>query len=303
MRNPYRSFFWPGVLILIGVFALLVNAGLLPTDRLYRVVDLWPLILVVIGLELIVRRAFQGTAADLAGALIVLLAAGGAVAYVAVGPPIPGGTHTLEASSTVGSLDHASLQVDAGAATLKLTGSSSLDKDLYRAHIEYSGAKPQVSLDRESGDLRISQGNNFGWFQSRRFVLDLQINSSLPWTIETNTGASKDTFNLAGVHVASLSINTGASTDDIFLGKPSRIVPVTVNGGALTVHVHRPAGTPVSVRVSGGAVSLTADGQQQRGIGSESWESSSFGGASDAYRIEINGGACTVTVDAGGGSG
>jgi len=34
------GYFWPGLLILIGVFALLVNAGLLPTDRLYRLVDL-----------------------------------------------------------------------------------------------------------------------------------------------------------------------------------------------------------------------------------------------------------------------
>src|SRR6266581_8120781 len=160
MRGPmtrYRSFFWPGMLILVGVFALLVNAGLLPTDRLYRLVDLWPLILVVIGLELIVRRSMQGMAADLAGALIVLVAAAGTVAYVAVGPAIPGGTHTLDAHDRVGSLDHVGLRIDVGGATLKVRSESSLGDDLYQAHIEYSGPKPEVELDRSGADLHISQ--------------------------------------------------------------------------------------------------------------------------------------------------
>ncbi len=58
--NRYRSFFWPGVLILAGVIALLVNTGVLPADRLWELIALWPLILVVIGLEIIVRRTRRG---------------------------------------------------------------------------------------------------------------------------------------------------------------------------------------------------------------------------------------------------
>ena len=298
----YRTFFWPGILILIGVFALLINAGLLPTDRLYRLVDLWPLILVVIGLELIARRALQAAAADVAAVLIVLLAVGGALAYVAVGPAIPGGTQTLEASGTVGSLDHANLQVDVGAATITLSANTSLGEDLYHAHIQYSGSRPEVSLDRSSGDLHISQSSSFGLFQNRRFVLDLQINAKVRWNINANSGAANDTFNLAAATVGSIDLNTGASREDIFLGKPAGIVPITINGGALTVHLHRPAGTAASVSVSGGALSLNADGRQHGGIGSLSWESSGFEGATDAYRVEVNGGACTVTIDTLGGS-
>ena len=70
MRH-YRSFFWPVVLILVGVVALLVNAGWLSSERLSLLTDLWPLILIVIGLELIVRRALQGSAGDVAAILIV----------------------------------------------------------------------------------------------------------------------------------------------------------------------------------------------------------------------------------------
>ena len=75
-----RSFFWPAVLILIGVVALLVNSGLISNDRLGLLADLWPVVLIVIGLEIIVRRGVQGSAGNVAAALIVLLAAGGTIA-------------------------------------------------------------------------------------------------------------------------------------------------------------------------------------------------------------------------------
>jgi hypothetical protein len=295
MRN--RSFFWPAVLILIGVIALLVNAGAISADRLYRLLDLWPLILVVIGLELISRRALHGAAADLAAVLIVLVAAGGAVAYIAVGPPIPGGSQTLNASDAVGDLNQATLHVDVGAATMTVEGSGALGADLYRAHIEYSGAKPDVSLDRSSGDLQISQNNPFGFFGSRHLVLDLQINSAVTWSFSVNTAAATDTFKLAALKVASIDLNTGASREDITLGSPTGMVPITLNGGALTIHLHRPSGTQASVHATGGAVSLSADGQQYHGFGDQSWQSSGFNGASDAYSVEANAGACTVTMD------
>src|SRR5258708_24561075 len=108
MRSRYRSYFWPAVLILVGVFALLVNSGLVAPERLDRLADLWPLILVVVGLELLVRRSLQGANAELAAVLIVVVAISGAAAYVAFGPAIPAGTQTLDVSGGVGSLNQAS---------------------------------------------------------------------------------------------------------------------------------------------------------------------------------------------------
>jgi hypothetical protein len=51
------------------------------------------------------------------------------------------------------------------------------------------------------------------------------------------------------------------------------------------------------VAVSGGAITLNADGRNMHGIGDLSYQSPGFGGAKDAYRIEVNGGACNVTLD------
>jgi hypothetical protein len=299
MRRGYRSLFWPGVLILVGVFALLVNVGFVPVERLDRLTDLWPLILVVIGLELVVRRAFQGASAEIAAALIVLLAIGGAAAYVALGPSIPTGVETLDASNKVGSLNHATARVEVGGAAITMQGSSSIGDDLFRAHIEYSGRKPDVSLDTSTGEVQISQSNTSGFFlQSRRFVLTLQLNSSVPWKIAVDSGSASDVLMLSTVHVEGIDVNTGASKEDITVGAPSGTVPITINGGALTVNVHRPPGAAASVSVSGGAASLSFDGRQSKAVGTLTAETSDYDHASDRYQIQVEGGACTVTVDA-----
>ncbi|OLE81061.1 MAG: hypothetical protein AUG06_02300 [Actinobacteria bacterium 13_1_20CM_2_65_11] len=298
MRTGYRSFFWPAALILVGVFALLINARVIPVERLDRLLDLWPLILIVIGLEIVVRRALHGGAAELAAVLIVLLAIGGAAAYVALGPATLAGGQKLDAAGKVGSLDHATVHVEVGAANITVQGSRDIGDDLFRAHFDYSGGKPEVRLDTSTGELTISQANTTGFFfQSRRFVLNLQLNSTLPWKIAVDGGASTDTFNLSGIHVTSIDINAGASREDITLGAPSGTVPITINGGAVTVNVHRPKGVAVSVTVSGGAANLTFDGRQSHAIGTLTAQTSDYDSATDRYQIQVSGGASNANVD------
>jgi hypothetical protein len=295
MRN--RSYFWPAILILTGVVALVAETGAISGERLLRLADLWPLILIVIGLELMNRRVLQGPRRDLATALIVLVAVGGAVVYVAVRGPVSDTTQTMNTSDAVGSLNQATLDVDAGAATMTVEGSSSLGSDLYRAHIEYAGTKPAISLDRTTGNLRIFKNNDFSFFANRRFVLDMQLNSAVSWNISANSGASNDTLKLSSVKVGLITLNAGASHADITLGRPTGIVRISVDGGAITLRLHRPIGSEAFVHVSGGAVNLNADGRELHGVGDETWQSAGYDGAADAYQVEVSGGASNVTVD------
>ncbi len=297
----YRSFFWPAALILVGVIALLVNTGQLPFDRLFRLLDLWPLILIVIGVELVLRRTVHGPAGDAATALIVILAIVFAAAYVTTAPPA---TSSLEASADVGSMSSVTLEIDAPAATVTMSGNGDLGSSLYHARVEYSGPKPQITLDREIGKLRIAQTTTNGFtFQSRRFVLNVQLNPAVSWTITQNTAAATDTINLAHVHLTALTLNTAASRDEITLGAPSGIVPIQVNAASATIRVHRPDGTAVSVAVSGAAVNLSLDGRNRHATGQVADQSPGFDSAADAYRIKVNGAACSVTVDTAGTSG
>lgn len=293
----YRSFFWPAVLILVGLVALLVNTGQLPVDRLFQLIDLWPLILILIGVELVIRRSVHGTAGDIATALILVLAIVFAAAYVTV-TPNPAATQAIDSKDDVGSLTEATVEINTAGATVTISGGAELGPDLYHSHVDYSGPKPHVALDRETGTLRISQANaNVFTIRNRRFALILQLNPAVHWTIEQNSAASSNTINVSQLHVAAITINGAASRDEITLGQPAGIVPVTINGASVVVHVHVPGETAVSVAVSGAAVTLNAGGRNMHGIGRLSYVSSGFAGAKDGYRIEVNGAASNVSLD------
>jgi Domain of unknown function (DUF5668) len=292
-RQGYRGLFWPAVLILIGIVALLINTNVIPADRLYRLADLWPLLLVVVGLGILIRRsALPARASTAAAAIVILIALVGAAVYVATGPPL--GNGTLDSSQPVGGLSQAVLQIDVGGASITVRGSTSLGNDLYRAHINYSGRTPGVNLDRSSGVLRISQNGGEFLVPSQRFTLDLQISTSVVWSVNVNAGGTSETLNFADVNVTNMLLNTGGSSEDITLGTPHGPVPVEINGGGLTVHLHRPGGVATSVRVSGAAVSLVFDGRHHGGIGSVE---DSSGGDSGIYNVTVSGGGCNVTVD------
>jgi hypothetical protein len=292
-RYSLRGLFWPAVLILFGILALLVNTNVIPAGRLYRLADLWPLLLVVLGLLILVRRtAIPAPGATIAAALIVLLALVGAAAYVAAGPAL--GNGTLDSSQPVGSLERANLEIDVGGANITVTGDSSLGDKLYQAHINYSGRVPNVSLDRSTSDLRISQSNSGFLVPGQRFTLTLAISTKIPWAITINAGGTNDSMLLSGVTLTSMAMNTGGTNADITLGQPHGRVPITFNGGGLTVNLHRPGDAAASVRVSGAGVSLTFDGRHHGGIGVVQ---DSAGSGSDTYDVRISGAGCTVTMD------
>lgn len=294
----HRSYIWPAILIVIGAVALLVNLGLLPAERLYLLVNLWPLILIVIGLELILRRSLPSRSRDIASVLILLLAIGGAAAYVIAGPTSLA-VHTFDARSPAAGVEQASLEIDVGAANMRIATSDGVEGDLYRVHVEYSASAPTITFDQATDIVRIAQGSlNIPLLQSRRLALDVKLNQSVAWSVTENSGASTTRLDLSHARIGTININTGASSHDLYLGDPTGIVPVTINGGSLNVHVHRPQGVATSIAISGGAVNLNADGRQTHGIGNVSWQSAGFSIESDGYQVEVHGGACNVTLDA-----
>ena len=120
-------------------------------------------------------------------------------------------------------LRNTTVHVDAGAQNLTVEGNAGLGSDLYRAHIQYAGTKPKVSLDRSTGSLEIFQNNDLGFFASRHFVLDLQINSAVAWSVSADTGATNDTLNLSTIKLGSVKLNAGASRTDVTLGRPTGV--------------------------------------------------------------------------------
>ena len=259
MTRPWRhELFWPTVLILVGLYFLLANLGLIRGDLF------WPIVLIAVGGWLILTRVGPGSA------------------YASV-----------DSAEPRENLQQARLEIGLGAGRVDVR-SSALADQLYRAHLEHAGRSPEVKLDRPTGTVRISQ--RFDWLSgARQMNLDAQLSDAIPWQVSCTTGAIRGTFDLSGLQLTRFDCQTGASRIELKLGAPKGIVPIRIQGGGLTVDVVRPAGAAVKVDASGAAVNLSADGTRQDGVGSRSWASSGSD-SSDRYELSVSGAAVTVNV-------
>jgi uncharacterized membrane protein YjdF len=101
MSQQTRRLSLPLVLIALGVIFLLINSGILSSDVLQRLADLWPLLLVILGLQLVFSHLLgprRGQLVGLAAAVIIVVAA---IAYAIVAPAVPANTQQQESSGLI----------------------------------------------------------------------------------------------------------------------------------------------------------------------------------------------------------
>lgn len=294
-----RRLVLPLLLILVGLLFLVGNFGLFDRLFLWRLGDLWPLVLVLIGGLLIINRLLAPQPAQLASLGLVAILIIVSAAYVLAYPASPGGSLNLRGS--LGRLSKAELVLEFGADTVQVSAAS-LGDDLFQAHFEYSPGEPAptASLDRETGRVTIQQNphlNPFGFSGSHHDRVQVRLSDKIPWTIRISGGASQMTLDLGQGHLSAVRISGGASEMDLTLPTPQGTVHVDISGGASQMHIRGASGSAARISVTGGVGALDVNGSRQTGIGRVEWETPSYGSATDRYDIGIEGGASVVTLD------
>src|SRR5207247_1723188 len=98
--------------------------GVVARDALERLGDLWPLLLVILGLQLILNYTLprrQATLIGLAAAAVLVI---GAVAYATLAPATSVGTQKADATAQIGGLTAVTLDLNYSAASVDLTAGS-----------------------------------------------------------------------------------------------------------------------------------------------------------------------------------
>jgi len=296
--SRYRNLALPALLVVAGIVALLANLNIIQWGSLYRLLDLWPVVLVLVGIELMLRASVPRQIASALGIAAVVVAVAAGLAYVAVGPPVPVGQRSLDASGPVSGVTKANLDLSFGAAQLNVHGAD-LGETLYRVHVDYAGNKPQVSFDAASATLTVQDSNQgfrpFFAPGGRRHA-DVTLDQALPWAVNLSGGASRATLDLSGVRLSGLDVSGGADSVTATLGRPAGTVTINISGGASSVTIRRPAGVPVSIHASGGANSIRLDGQHRSSLGDLDVATGGYDTATDRYEIDVSGGASNVDV-------
>lgn len=292
------ALFWGLVLVLIGGLALLFNLGLLQPEELTRVAALWPLLLILVGLQIVLARLLPRNTAAISLSLLALVLVAGSVGYVVSAPPAVQKHRSFTIAREGGG--PATLRVELGAANITIEAGS-VPGALAAGRIDYRGGigrAPAISWQSGPRTLEISHSDSGGLLFAPNSPdrLRLTLDSETSWIVQLDTGASTTTLRFGSLNLRRLAINGGADTVDLALGSPSGRVAVEIEGGANRVSISRPAATAMHVDVNGGANSFSVDGQSQGGvIGEAGWSSARYP-AADAFDITVDGGANRVTV-------
>lgn len=278
-----RSFILPLLLIVAGAALLLANSGLLSEGAGWRLVELWPLLLVMLGIQLVVSRLFEGRTASVVALVAVGVVALGGLVYVVAGPERTGTYTTFSAGAPLEGATSATLTLDTAGSRVALATDSPSDQ-LYQASVDYAGAAPRIV--RSGADVRITSGPATGWNWNRKSdVMRISLNPSVAWTVVINGAGVSITGDLGAASLRSLTLNGAGARADLALGAPSGVVPVRLAGVGSEITVSVPAGTEYRMTSDGLATSITGTP-----------ETPGWAAAADRYDISASGVAAKLTV-------
>ncbi len=300
-RARRHSFVGPLILIVVGALFLLSNLGLLTWgfwDTMWR---FWPVILVLIGIEVLFGRTWPllgGILAVVVLASVLILSAamsGGFVQPVAAGPA--GGERIVEEA---GSLTSAKVELDFGAGSMAVgslqgdsanlaevditrgSGGTSVDRRFSRSN----GEGNLVLKSKGPSSLPLGPGGGDSW--------DVRLNQTLPLSLRIKTGASRSSLDLTDLTVADLRIDVGASTLELKLPRAGS-TKATVKAGAATVKIEIPPTMAARIRAKGGLSAMEVD-QERFPRSGDYYVSSNWDSATDRVELDVEGGVASVTV-------
>ena len=260
VRRGYLG--WGVFLIVTGAVPLLVRSGYLSNDQLSQVWQLWPLILVGIGVGLLLRRSRF----DFVGGLIVAATIGlmvGGLLSAGV-DTIAGGTcgsdtaakafqtRSGELSAATGSVD---IQLDCG--TLKVAGATG---NGWRVEgRDTDGVGPDVASDADSLSVESRRGTSTWWMLGDRTTWEVTIPGTPRLDVDLQLNAGSTTIALGGtsLRTVELQLNAGSATVDLSSVNEIGGIDFQMNAGSLglTLPTHSMTG---SVHANAGSVRLCA---------------------------------------------
>ena len=300
-----RGVFWPLLLIALGLIFLLQNFGFISGVSWRAVAGLWPLLLILVGLDIAFARRWP---LPTLAVEVAVIAAG--LALVAYSPNLA----PIGLALGDGGGGQNDVTLPRGATELNLT----LNGGATRSYHVSGGATQLIEAHSTNPDmrLRVSGGSNgraevrldqvsSGFFRSvDNGDVEIHLASDVPTSLTINVGAGEFDVDLSDVRVTDVKVNVGASSMNFVLPKPSGDVTIRMNGGASNIAIVVPDGVETRVGTTGGLLSLRSDNPRLGTTGSASGvfaggtsvETSGYGGAHDRVTITISAGASSIVV-------
>jgi len=305
-----RSLSWPLILITIGLVFLLVNFGYVPGVTAIQLLSLWPLLLILAGVDIALGRRWPLAALGIDVAVIAL-----GLGLLVTQPTVfnapfffdhdPAGVGQRDVSVARGSATSLSLDINGGAGRFRISGGSTVLVEAHSPNEDLRLRRADFDKGGEHADVRVDQGG------SRRVggvtaEVETRLASNVRTDLELNGGAGEFTVDFSDVLLNSAEINIGAASLTLTLPKPALAttapatspagdIQIEVNAGASSILIDVPEGVEARVTTSGALLTLRSSNPRLTASGSSA-ETSGYASAQRRVTVRITAGASSVTI-------
>lgn len=304
-RRRRPSIVGPLLLIVLGVVFLLNTLNVLPWtvwDSLWR---LWPVALILVGLEILLGRGNPWLSALLAVLVIGIAGTAAFIGYFGYlgtwswGPQAVVDVSSQHVAVPLQDINDASLTLRFGAGRLRLdalagAGDNLIEGDLrgdqgsVEPRVSTSGNRTDVTLEMpQRGAIRVGPGSATSWY--------LSLNPSVTYDITVQGGAAESDLDLRGLRVRDLNVDLGASSTRVRLPEAAGQTTAKLRTGAAELRVDVPEGVAARITSSGGLSSFNVDQgrfPKQGGV----YVSPNYDTAANRVDLSIDAGLASVTV-------
>ena len=288
-----RGLFWPLLLIVVGLVFLLANFGFVAPVSILALVSLWPLILILIGVDIAIGRRWP-LAALAADVVIIAIGIGVLAAYPAGAQGGPffttAGTGSTSVTAPRENARTMQLRISGGAGTYNLSGAT--QSELVRAESTRGDLHIRTSTKNDSADVRVDQSGfeGFRFGPSAPAQVDVTIADDVPTSLQIDVGAGEFDIDLSKVKITDARLSAGASSLRVTAPTPTGDVAMSISAGASNVIIEVPQGIEARITTSGGLSSAHFEPRFSGG------ETAGYATAKDRVTIRITSGVSQITV-------
>lgn len=298
MRQRRFSIIGPLILITIGILFLLANLGYVNSSFWVTLVQFWPLILILVGLEILLGRT-------LAGQLVVLLVgllAVGAVVWLTLNPNqfafgVGMNTETIREPGT--GVQTATVELKPGVGELNVRALASDSPNWIEGTVSYPGTMQLIKesqVTNGAAHLKLdTQGVSFFVGNSAE-RWNLNLAPKIPTTLRVNAGVGGSKLDLNGLKVTQLDLDTGVGELEVIMPSDAGVVSARVNGGVGGLTILIPQGVPAHIRSDSGIGGVTINQTRFPPVGEHLYESPDYASAANKIDLNVDSGVGGITI-------
>jgi len=295
-----RDILFPFLLIVVGVVVLLSRQGLIAWS-IWDLWRFWPLVLVLLGLEMVLGRTRWGSAVFLAIALVTVVGVG---ALFATGFEDRLAEPTSESqflAQDLAGAESAKVSIEFGYGELQVTELVDSLNLMEGECVHYEGAYRCEKSYRVSGDrgyltLSSERNNGFGspWDPARGSRWMVGLNASVPLALKVSMGSGQATLDLSRLWVTDLDLDGGKGRVEVIFPEDAGRATADIDVGIGDVTLSIPAGVAARIEVDSGLGSIdVAERFRKEG---DYYVSEGFELAGNRLYLEIEGGIGSISV-------